>query len=131
MAEISGGEYIRLSISIRAVSFSPRTMWYETILISRPTSSNRRPIKRLTEKTVLSGLVMACRLATWPTGRSPLGLNPTTDGVVRLPSWLAMTVGLPPSMTATTEFVVPRSIPMIFDIDEVLLRSPSVREYGT
>jgi hypothetical protein len=25
-----------------------------------------------------------------------------------------MTVGSPPSMTATTEFVVPRSMPMIF-----------------
>jgi hypothetical protein len=27
-----------------------------------------------------------------------------------------MTVGSPPSMTATTEFVVPRSMPMIFAI---------------
>ncbi len=43
----------------------------------------------------------------------------TTDGVSRLPSWLAITTGSPPSMTATTEFVVPRSIPMI------LLMSPS------
>src|SRR4029077_1368743 len=37
--------------------------------------------------------------------------NATTDGVVRAPSALAMTVGSPPSRTATTEFVVPRSIP--------------------
>ena len=36
------------------------------------------------------------------------------DGVVRLPSWLGMTIGSPPSMTATTEFVVPRSMPMTF-----------------
>jgi len=35
------------------------------------------------------------------------------DGVVRLPSWFAMTVGWPASKTATHEFVVPRSIPMI------------------
>src|ERR1700757_3686227 len=71
-------------------------------------------MKRLMEKTVFSGLVMACRLATWPTSRSPLLANATTDGVVRLPSWFAMTVGWPPSITATHEFVVPKSIPIIF-----------------
>src|SRR5580658_4127202 len=65
---------------------------------------------------VLAGLVMAWRLATWPTRRSPLLVNPTTEGVVRPPSSLAITLGSPPSMTATTEFVVPRSIPIIFAI---------------
>ena len=35
----------------------------------------------------------------------------TTDGVVRDPSALAMTVGSPPSRTETTELVVPRSMP--------------------
>jgi len=35
----------------------------------------------------------------------------TTDGVVRDPSALGMTVACPPSMAAITEFVVPRSIP--------------------
>ena len=43
-------------------------------------------MKRLIEKIVFSGLVMACRLATWPTSLSPLLVNATTDGVVRLPS---------------------------------------------
>src|SRR6266702_2850314 len=61
---------------------------------------------------VLSGLVIACRFATWPTMRSPDLLTATTDGVVRPPSALAITVGSPPSMTATTLFVVPRSIPI-------------------
>src|ERR1051325_8269077 len=70
-------------------------------------------MKRLMEKMVFSGLVMACRLATWPTHRSPLLVKATTEGVVRLPSWLGITVGWPPSITATTELVVPRSIPMI------------------
>src|ERR1035438_2026389 len=79
-------------------------------------------MNRLMEKTVFSGLVMAWRLATWPTNRSPLLVNPTTDGVVRVPSWLAMTVGWPASITATQEFVVPRSIPIIFPI---LQKSPS------
>ena len=62
---------------------------------------------------VFSGLVMAWRLATWPTSRSPSLAKPTTDGVMREPSSLAMTTASLPSMTATTELVVPRSIPMI------------------
>ena len=73
-------------------------------------------MKRLMEKMVFSGLVTACRLATWPTRRSPVLVTATTDGVNRLPSALVMTTGWPPSMTATTELVVPRSIPMILDM---------------
>src|SRR4051812_17001512 len=70
-------------------------------------------MNRLIEKMVFSGLVTAWRFATWPTRRSPDLVNPTTDGVRRLPSGLVITTGSPPSMTATTELVVPRSIPMI------------------
>ena len=62
---------------------------------------------------MLAGLVTAWRLASWPTRRSPVLVKATTDGTVRPPSADAMTVGSPPSMTATTEFVVPRSMPMI------------------
>ena len=69
------------------------------------------PMCRLTERMVRSGLVTACRLATSPTSTSPFLANATTDGVVREPSALAMTVGSPPSRTDTTELVVPRSIP--------------------
>src|SRR6266705_5089182 len=36
------------------------------------------------------------------------------EGVVRAPSEFSITLGLPPSMIATQELVVPRSIPMIF-----------------
>ena len=60
------------------------------------------------------GLVMAWRFAGSPTRISPLGVKATTDGVSRLPSWLGMTVTSPPSITATTLLVVPRSIPIIF-----------------
>src|ERR1700722_20153870 len=69
------------------------------------------PICRLTDRMVRSGFVIACRFATSPTSTSPDFAKPTTDGVVRLPSALGMTVGSPPSSTLTTEFVVPRSIP--------------------
>ena len=71
------------------------------------------PIWRLMEEMVRSGLVMAWRFATWPTRRSPVFVKPTTLGVVRAPSALAMTTGSPPSITATQLFVVPRSMPMI------------------
>ena len=72
-------------------------------------------MKRLIEKMVCLGLVTAWRLATWPTRRSPSLVKATTDGVVRPPSALGMTTGSPPSMTATTELVVPRSMPMILE----------------
>jgi hypothetical protein len=48
---------------------------------------------------------------TCPTRRSPVLVKATTEGVVRPPSALVMIVGLPPSMAATAELVVPRSMP--------------------
>src|SRR6266849_3610247 len=71
-------------------------------------------MNRLIEKTVRRELVIACRLAGSPTKRSPLSVKATTLGVSRFPSWFGMTLTSPPSMTATTELVVPRSMPMIF-----------------
>src|SRR5438067_4063691 len=82
------------------------------MLLRTSSESNLRPISRFTAKTVASGLVMACRLAICPTSRSPASVNPTIEGVVRLPSELGITTGSPPSMTATHELVVPRSMPM-------------------
>src|SRR5262252_5305251 len=119
IAEISGGEY---SLSFALTRTSPlraRTTLYGTIFISSFTSSYLRPMNRLIEKTVFSGFVTAWRLATWPTSRSPALVNATTDGVSRLPSGLVITTGSPPSMTATTELVVPRSIPMILLIEAI------------
>src|SRR6185437_5366866 len=46
----------------------------------------------------------------------PLSVKATTDGVVRLPSALARTLGSPPSIIATHELVVPKSIPITFAI---------------
>src|SRR5262245_344126 len=63
---------------------------------------------------VPSGLRIDCRLATCPTRRCPSGVNATTDGVTRPPSALGTTSARPPSIAATTEFVVPRSIPTAF-----------------
>jgi Na+/H+ antiporter NhaA len=41
----------------------------------------------------------------------------TIDGVVRMPSLFSMTLAFLPSMTATQELVVPRSIPMTLLMD--------------
>ena len=73
-------------------------------------------MKRLMENTVFSGFVTAWRFATCPTSRSPDFANATTEGVVRPPSGLVTTAGSPASITATTEFVVPRSIPITLPI---------------
>src|SRR5260221_13408198 len=83
-------------------------------------------MNRLIENTVFSGLVTAWRLATWPTSRSPDFVKPTTDGVSRPPSELVMTTGSPPSITATTELVVPQSIPMILPMIRLLYPAPGV-----
>src|SRR3990172_2842580 len=116
MAEISGGVYSLPNATTRASPFDPATTLKGTVLISLWTSLWRRPMKRLIEYTVFSGLVMAWRLATWPTSFSPSLAKPTTDGVVRAPSWLGMTLGSLPSRMATTELVVPKSMPTILPI---------------
>ena len=76
-------------------------------------SEKFRPINRLIAYSVLVGLVTACRFAASPTNTSLSLVNATIDGVVRCPSLFSITFGLPPSMMATQELVVPKSIPMI------------------
>src|SRR5579863_5867545 len=64
-----------------------------------------------------SGVSISTRRALLPTvtvGRLPpsgIGSSATTDGTRLDPSTPGMTTGLSPSMYATREFVVPRSIP--------------------
>ena len=79
-------------------------------------SSKRRPISRLMAKKVNSGLVTPWRLAGWPIRRSPSGAKATMEGVVRAPSAFSITLGAEPSITATQELVVPRSIPITLAI---------------
>src|SRR6266516_5424638 len=79
-------------------------------------------MKPLIDKFVFCGFVTCWRFAGAPTSRWPSFVNATTDGVVRPPSAFGMTAGSPPSITATQELVVPRSIPIVF----AMLESPSV-----
>ena len=66
------------------------------------------------EAIVFLGLVMAWRFAGAPTFFSPFSKKATIEGVVLAPSLLAITTGSFPSITATQELVVPKSIPIIF-----------------
>ena len=59
MAEISGGEYCLPLTSIRTSPLAALTALYGTSLSSWSTSSWRRPMNRLIEKTVFSGFVIA------------------------------------------------------------------------
>ena len=61
---------------------------------------------------MFSALVMACRLASAPTSGFPFLATATTDGVSGWPLRLGMTRGTPSRTVATTELVVPRSMPM-------------------
>src|SRR4029077_11077207 len=94
-------------------------------------SSKRRPISRLIAKNVFSGLVTAWRFAAWPTRRSPDSVNATIEGVVRAPSVFSMTLAAEPSMTATHEFVVPRSIPMTLLMDTSYQKQNRTAPEGT
>src|SRR5262245_16931624 len=87
-------------------------------------SSSRRPIRRLIAKIVFSGLVMLCRFAVWPTRISLLSVKATIEGVVRDPSAFSMTFALLPSIIATTEFVVPRSMPIALAMMTLLFHTP-------
>src|SRR5262245_38851039 len=70
---------------------------------------------------VRSGLVTAWRLAGCPTSRSPSSVKATIEGVVRMPSAFSITFGVLPSITATHELVVPRSMPMTLPMSRFLL----------
>ena len=76
-------------------------------------SSNLRPIRRFIANKVFLGLVTPCLFAGPPTNFSPDSANATIEGVVLPPSAFSITFGSFPSIIATQEFVVPRSIPKI------------------
>jgi hypothetical protein len=62
---------------------------------------------------VFSGFVTAYLFAGVPTSFCPSAVKATTDGVVLYPSAFSITLGFDPSITATQELVVPKSIPIM------------------
>src|SRR3989344_5244813 len=118
-AEISFGVNCLPSTSTTAMSFLPALIVYGSHLLSDWTlaSLNFLPINLFTEKIVDLGFMTIWRLATSPT---IFLMGSTTDWITFLPSAEWITLGAPPSMTATQEFVVPKSIPIIFAINSYL-----------
>src|SRR6056297_2185343 len=116
-AEIWLGLYFSPLASTQASPLPPSMTLNGMFFLSlaRSASSARRPIRRLTPKIVFSGLVTAWRFAGWPTRRSS-SVKATIEGVVRAPSEFSITRAWLPSMIATQELVVPRSIPMTLDM---------------
>mmetsp|Transcript_48189 Transcript_48189/g.112747 ORF Transcript_48189/g.112747 Transcript_48189/m.112747 type:complete len:398 (-) Transcript_48189:91-1284(-) len=78
------------------------------------TSDNFRPMKRLTEWNVDVGFSAACLFAASPTRISLLLVNATILGVPLEPSAFGITSGRPASTVATTDVVVPKSMPTTF-----------------
>ena len=62
---------------------------------------------------VFSGFVTACLFAGCPINFSLSSVKATTEGVVLAPSAFYSTLACVPSIIATQEFVVPKSIPII------------------
>ena len=86
----------------------------------RDSNANRLGVKRYGGERVSAGSILVRQRGTHHHPGRNVGrggddtLFATTDGVVRPPSGLGMTLGSPPSMTDTQELVVPRSMPIVF-----------------
>jgi len=59
----------------------------------------------------------------------PSAVIATTEGVVLIPSAFSMTLGAAPSIIATQELVVPRSIP-IMDSPDLFIQKKRMRSFG-
>ena len=113
-ADICDGEYFLPLDSNQASLLSALIILNGTLAISFLTdlSSKFLPINLFTANRVFSGLVTACLLADWPTNISSFSPNATTEGVVLAPSAFSKTFACLPSIMATHELVVPKSIPI-------------------
>ena len=87
-----------------------------------PAILNRKssPILRFASRIVFSGFTIACFSADAPTIRWPSLPIATTDGNALpdtvMPSDAGIIVGFPPCITEAAEFLVPKSIPIIFSV---------------
>src|ERR1700726_3256133 len=73
---------------------------------------------------------MLWRLAGWPTRTWPSSVKGTIYDVVRPPSAFSITLALFPSITATQELVVPRSMPIAFAMIRLLVQKMRVSAFA-
>ena len=88
------------------VWFHFNTLWFGATL------GNLRSVMCSEKFPHLQPVILTCLLASTPTSLSPSLVKATTEGVVLDPSAFSITLGFLPSITATHELVVPRSIPI-------------------
>jgi len=133
MAEICSGKYLfslvpplapGTSTEITGLPPSPSVTGKGICLISSVQSLKWRPMMRLMLNSVRCVLDAAWRLAESPTMRVS-SVNATHDAVVRSPSELASTSASPLRHTATHEYVVPRSIPIMCSLGSKLTPATS------
>src|SRR4029450_13400693 len=119
-ADTSGGVTSRSPARMRttsALGMISKGTWRA----SSRTSSQPRPMKRLTEYTVRPGFLASWRRAASPT-TTPPGVYATMEGRSLRPSRSGMTRGTPaPSTYATRLLVVPRSMPTMRDMPSLVL----------
>lgn len=89
-------------------------------------SENLRPIRRLMSNIVFSVFSAAWFFAASPTRRSPDEVNATYDGVIRFPISFGIISIWPPREIAAQEYVVPRSIPIIYSIATAVMMQLSI-----
>lgn len=77
-------------------------------------------------KIVLSVFSAAWFFAASPTRRSPDEVNATYDGVIRFPISFGIISICPPREIAAHEYVVPRSMPMIYSMAKAVTMKPSI-----
>ncbi len=120
-AEISGGVSVSPPTFSRSTSpaFAPSASRNGNSFSSSSTSSKSRPISRLAEYTADPASDSNVPCAALPTA-TPSSVHPTTEGTRRSPSSPGITTGVSPSMYATSEFVVPRSMPTTTLRDSVI-----------
>src|SRR5262249_13291723 len=110
-AEISGGVYSLSPRPIRTTPpASPLTRNGKCSASCR-TSSRPLPMNRLIEYAVRCASVSRRRCASRPTRIAPSSPTETTDGTRASPPASRITTGTPSFTYATSEFVVPRSMP--------------------
>ena len=77
-----------------------------------PTSGTRSGVPRMRLIERMERCSSKFSLASWPKARVPSRRSVTMDGVHFWPSWLGTTSAWPYWKLATTELLVPKSMPM-------------------
>ena len=106
---------VKVSFRCCSASFLSRLKSMTAICSVRrfwPTSGTRSGVPRMRLMERMERCSSKFSLASWPKARVPSRRRVTTEGVHFWPSWLGTTSAWPYWKLATTELLVPKSMPM-------------------